>query len=216
MQNIIIADNQLLFCIGIQSILQNNADLRVIDYTTTGKNLFQKIKLGKPDVLLIDFENLTDFVITDFSQIKQSFPALNICVISACKDKDQILKVLKTGITTIISKECNFDELKTAIRATLSNEKCFSDFVLDILLDKQSSNKEETKATTLTNKEIEIVRLLSQGLTTKDIAARIFISHHTVNTHRKNILAKLQIKNTSELVTLAMRNGWIDPIEYYI
>ena len=216
MKQIFIADGFPLFSLGIQALFNADAEFRVNEYANSFNEACNKIKECQPDILLIDFETLTDFSVEEFTFFKRQNSKIQICVISNSKNKELILKILKTGITTFISKNCDLDELKAALSSTIIKEKFFSDFVMDILLDSKTSNEEEPKASMLTNKEIEIVRLLSQGLTTKDIAAKLFISHHTVNTHRKNILAKLQIKNTSELVTYAMRNGWIDVIEYYI
>lgn len=213
---ILIADTQIIFREGIKTILQNNPDIEIIGFAADKQGLFQKIKEHKPDLILIDFDNVLDFEIENIKEIKSTFPDIKILVIAANKSKEAINKILKSGIKNFIQKDCTIEEFQNALKATVSDEKYFCEYVLDIILNnKISDSKEETHAN-LTNKEIEIIKLLAQGLTTKDIAQKIFISIHTVNTHRKNILNKLNIKNSSELIMYAVRKGIIDTIEYYI
>lgn len=107
------------------------------------------------------------------------------------------------------------EDLLEALSAIEKNQKYLCHEAIEILLNEKLASAKNSNIH-LTKKELEVIQLLAQGLTTKDIAARIFLSIHTVNTHRKNILNKLCINNTSELIMYAVKAGIIDTTEYYI
>ena len=119
-------------------------------------------------------------------------------------------------IIDIILKTADKEELFEAIDATLKGRKYYSSELLDLLFEvnEKKNNSEETGH--LTVSEIEIVRLISEGLTTKEIASRKFISFHTVISHRKNIFRKLSVTSISELIMYSIKAGWINTIEYHI
>ena len=98
----------------------------------------------------------------------------------------------------------------------MNGKKYYSDEILDLFLDLSVTKFSADAQKHLTASEIEIVKLIAEGLTTKQIASKRNISYHTVNTHRKNIFKKVEVSNTSELIMHAIKAGWIDNIEYYI
>jgi len=126
------------------------------------------------------------------------------------------LELNNLGINNIILKTAGREEILEALAATLKGKKYYSNELLDLLFDpgeKKSTNEETGQ---LTVSEMEIVRLIAEGLTTKEIAARKYISFHTVITHRKNIFRKLGVSSVSELIMYALKSGWINLIEYHI
>lgn len=216
MHKILIADGQMLFCLGVTQALQNVNNFVIAGTAATQKELFSELESVAPEILLIDFDTVADFRVEEFEKIRLKYPQLHICVINSSKNPDIVYKVLKYGIINYIPRECDDEELRNALKATMKREKLFGSFVVGVLLNKKIWDPKEENKIRITNKEIEIIKLLAQGMTTKDIAKKIFISHHTVNTHRKNIISKLRLKNTSDLVMYAVRNGIVDTIEYYI
>jgi DNA-binding NarL/FixJ family response regulator len=116
----------------------------------------------------------------------------------------------------IILKTAGKEELFEAINATLKGKKYYSNELLEILFEVTDRKTTAEDTVQLTNSEIEIVRFIADGLTTKEIAAKKFISYHTVITHRKNIFRKLGVSSVSELIMHAIKAGWINYIEYYI
>ena len=120
------------------------------------------------------------------------------------------------GITNVILKTAEREEIFGAINATLKGKKYYSNELLDILFEVIEKKSSPDDAGQLTYSELEIVRLISEGLTTKEIAARKFISFHTVITHRKNIFRKLGVSSVSELLMYAIKSGWINMVEYHI
>ena len=120
------------------------------------------------------------------------------------------------GIKNLIYKTAGPEEIFAAMDSAIRNKKYYSDEVLDLLLENSQAPNESTEPAYLTPAEIKVVKLIANGLTTKEIAAQINNSYHTVMSHRKNIFRKLNINNSSELVMYAVRAGLIDNIEYHI
>jgi DNA-binding NarL/FixJ family response regulator len=189
----------------------------VICPVKTKDELNEKLLLNQSHVLIIDF-NFFDFAsINEISIIRSSYPSLGILVITDNHAPEDILKALDCGITNYILKNCVEQELIEAFNATISSRKYFSSQVLNVLLDSKKVTRNSHPVNShVTPSEIEIIKLITQGLTTKEIANQKKLSYHTIITHRKNIFRKLGINNTSELIMYAMRIGIIDTTEYYI
>ena len=113
-------------------------------------------------------------------------------------------------------KTAGREELFEALTATIKGKKYYSSELLEMLFELSEKKNSGEETGQLTSSELEIVRLISEGLTTKEIAARKYISFHTVITHRKNIFRKLGVSSVSELIMYALKAGWINLIEYHI
>ena len=214
---IILADNQALTRIGTITLLSNyfNGNI-VIEETKTKKELFEKLQDHHHDALVLDFE-LFDFAdIAEIAEIKKMAPGIGLLIVTDNQSPDDLYKILDCGITNLIFKSCEEQEFIEAFNAALVGRKYFCGEVLDLLLERKSVSRFITEPSRLTTAEIEIVRQISQGLTTKEIALQKHLSFHTIITHRKNIFRKLNISNNSELLMYAMRIGIIDSTEYYI
>ena len=165
---------------------------------------------------MIDFTTIDFEGIDDFRNFRQRYPQLAILVITNSISRLEFTELTRFGIKNIIYKTVEKDELFSAIEATLKGKKYYSDEILDLFLEQNETRYIEEDSRQLTVSEMEIVKLIVGGLTTKEIASTRNISYHTVNTHRKNILRKLEVSNSSELIIRAIKLGWIDNIEYYI
>ena len=215
MYHLILADNQPLYIQGIISSLKSENWYEIDVIVDSKEQLFKRLSNSDDLILIIDFETVVDFSITDFSIIQTNFPLVKVLVLSASNNKDHIYQVLKYPIKGYLQKSCDVEEFNSTLLSVSKNKSYFGTSITELIIRKKSSEFENSDVR-LTPKEVEIVKLLALGYTTKIIADRIFISHHTVNTHRKNILRKLQINNTSELLMYAIKNGIVDNIEYYI
>lgn len=216
--NVLIADNQSFTRTGIIAILSGYLNHHLtIEPVKNKEELFEKITLVQPHILIIDFD-LSDFnTASELLEVKKLSPCIGILVISDNQSPEDIMKLLDCGITNYILKSCEEEELIEAFNATLHSRKYFSSQILDVLLAKKNINRNvRTGNGHITPAETEIVKLITQGLTTKEIASQKNLSYHTIITHRKNIFRKLGITNTSELIMYAMRNGIVDSTEYYI
>lgn len=214
---IAIADSQMLTKEGIISVLKATECYDIVSSVETKDELFELLKHNTPSILIIDPDQLKDFMSYHFPELIKRYPVSSILVLTSNINRDFILRILATGITHFMLKICTIEELLNALVAIGKNEKYLCKKVIEMLISENITLiRNKDKDASLTKKEIEIIKLIAQGLTTKEIAAQNFISVHTVNTHRKNILRKLRINNTSELVMYAVKAGIIDTTEYYI
>jgi len=213
---IIIADTQFLVVESLKSLLQEDEKYSVDSVVSVKSELINV--LGKIDkgLLIIDYVLIDSFEIAELKKINQDYPDVPILVLTNSLTKPEILELTKSGIKNIIYKTADKDELFSAIELTIKRKNYYSEEILDLLVEPAEKVHLNEKPGRLTFSEIEIVKLIANGLTAKEIALKKHISFHTVNTHRKNIFRKLGVSNASELIMAAIKAGWIDNIEYYI
>lgn len=212
--SILLADNQPLTAAGIQSVLAERG-IGVKEIVTDESALQKSIDRHKPDLLVVDY-NIPGFVTLDgLQRVVRQFPKLNILIISSDNDKDSILKALRLGVKGYLTKECSKEEVWFAIELTAKGEKFFCHKILDIIMKKHFSPEEKVvHAAVLTERETQILKLVAEGMSTRQIADRLHLSPHTVQTHRKSIIRKLNIKSPTEFVLYAMDLG-ILPVGSY-
>ena len=167
-------------------------------------------------MLITDFETIDYNFPEDLKLFREEYPLLKILVLTNFVSKSDFMTLSKSGIKNIVYKNIDLEELLLAILATLKGKKFYSDEIIDLYLDVNENRLPVEESKNLTISEVEIVRMIADGLTTKEIANRKNISHHTVSTHRKNIFRKIGVSSVSELIIRAIKAGWIDNIEYYI
>jgi DNA-binding NarL/FixJ family response regulator len=214
---IIIADNQMLTRIGIKTALSGYfKHLISIDEASSKEELLQKLASIQYNLLILDYQLFCLNIPCELSEVKKLSPDSGILIVTANHSPSDILSVIDCGITNYILKTSDTKELFEAFNATLTNRKYFSGEILDILLEYKSTIRQVHENRKLTFTEIEIIKQIGRGLTTKEIAALKGLSYHTIMTHRKNIFRKLNIGNASELIIYAMKEGWIDTMEYCI
>jgi DNA-binding NarL/FixJ family response regulator len=212
--NVVIADSQYLISEALKSILSTNYN--VFGTVDNSYDLYKILKSGNIQILITDFALIDYESVNDLKKLKATYPALNILILTDSVKKEEISVYNKAGINHIIYKNVRKDELILAIEACLKGKKYYSEEVLNMLLEQERTKIAINKTVQLTNSEIEIVRLIADGQTTKMIADIKNISFHTVMTHRKNIFRKLEINSVSELLMYAVKNALIDTIEYHI
>jgi len=154
--------------------------------------------------------------LSELKEIKCNFPNLKLLIVTNSVSKKELHEFNTIGINNIILKTEGKDEIIEALNATINGKKHYSNELLDLLFEPNEKKYIGEETGQLTNSELEIVRLIAEGLTTKEIAARKFISFHTVISHRKNIFRKLGVTSISELIMYSIKAGWINTIEYHI
>jgi DNA-binding NarL/FixJ family response regulator len=214
--NLLIADSQFLITESLKLILQQEGAFNIRKVVTEKSELLKALKQENISLLILDYA-LTDIgSISELKDLKSNYPDLKILVISNNVSKNELIELNSAGINDIILKTIGKEELIEALDATLKGKKYYSNELFDLLFEagEKKNTGEETGQLTIT--ELEIVRLIADGLTTKEIASRKFISFHTVISHRKNIFRKLGVTNISELIMYSIKAGWINTIEYHI
>jgi DNA-binding NarL/FixJ family response regulator len=213
---VLIADSQYLITESLKLILQNDVRFAVNKVVTEKNELIKVLKFENISILIID-PSLIDLAgYSELKEIKDCFINLKFIVITNNLSRSELHELNNIGITHILLKTADKEEISEALNAALKGKKYYSTELLDILFEVNEKKNSDEETGQLTASEIEIVRLISEGLTTKEIAARKFISFHTVITHRKNIFRKLGVSSVSELIMFAIKAGWINMIEYHI
>ena len=206
---ILIADGHYLVRQGIRAVLQNRPGLDVVGEASNSDELRTQLLSTAVDVVVLDYESEA-FALTDVRQVSREFNA-RVLIISADSNRFQIYKVLEYGAHSFLTKECDDNEILRAVYATASGEKFFCNKVLDLLVERaEQAEDPDCEPTVLTVREAEIVGLVAEGLKTAEIADQLCLSVHTVNTHRKNILRKLRLKSTAELVRYAINMSLVE------
>ena len=215
-ENIVIADSQFLIIKALQSLIE--ADERYLLAGIAGnQHELTRILTKLPSGLLIADCTCLDFVgIDELKIIRDEFPQIAILILTNSITRVELAALTRIGIKNVICKTTGMEEFFSAILYTLKGKKFYSEEILDLFMDQSETRYTDDDPGQLTVSEMEIVKLIVGGMTTKEIASTRNISHHTVNTHRKNILRKLDVSNSSELIIRAIKSGWIDNIEYYI
>ncbi|MDP2891030.1 MAG: response regulator transcription factor [Bacteroidota bacterium] len=215
-KKIIIADSQFLVVETLKTILGADGRFIVAGIVNSQFELLKVLEKGFYDLLITDFSLIDYDSIEDLLKIKQKFQPIAILILTNSISKTEFAELSKIGVKNIIYKTADRDEVLSAVDAAFKGKKYYAEEILDMILEQGDNKSAPEEPTHLTSSEIEIVRLIAGGLTTKEIASQKNISFHTVNTHRKNIFRKMGVSNASELIMHAIKAGWIDNIEYFI
>ena len=213
---ILIADAHTLTREGIKSLLNRRKDIHIAGEAKDSNELFNKLKKINPDIVIIDFHIPGHFSINDIAFICSNFPHTRVLIISTNQNKQDVLKVLDYGVNSYLLKECDEEEVINAVYAAARNEKFFCGKLMDAILEKAThqcpvgSICNHCQAVSISEREVEIIKLIAEGNTTKDIAQKLFLSFHTITTHRKNIFRKLKLRSSSELILYAIKQGIIN------
>ena len=213
MRNYIIADNQELTRFALEGILQKDEENTIYRAFDRAK-LVELLKEHESAVVLLDY-TLFDFADEDqLLIIAERFSLSNWILISDELTPQFIRRVVYSSHQfSVVFKDGPLSEIREAINAVNRQTRYLSQRALETIITQQ---QEEETPSILTTTEMEIVKAIAQGKTTKEIAAERFSSIHTVTTHRKNIFRKLGINTAHEAVKYALRAGLIDPSEFYI
>ena len=208
MIDILIANNNLIVGEGLKTILQSRLRNRVLGVVESKEALIQSSKRYFPDIVVIDYSHEL-FGVESIEAIKKIYKSSKILAITDVQPKQTILKALKTGVDSYLLDDCQKPEILEAIEDTYQGKQFYCGHVIDLI----SENTDDAHGCTgisLSERELEIIKLIADGLTNKEIADQLCLSTHTVNTHRKNIMNKLGIKNTAGIVIYAVKENIIN------
>ena len=212
---IVVADVSFLLCEGMKSLVKSVPAFEWAGSAMTMDELETLLNNKMPDVLIVDQTS------TEFSSallfVRELFPLVSVLAINNEPDKETILAAFDDGAFSYLLKECDRTEIVSAIKVTASRERFLCGKIADcILYDKtQGANSPHDfvscEGARISQREMEIIRLIAEGNNNNEIADKLCLSPHTVTTHRKNIMGKLQVNNTAGLVMYAIRNNLLDP-----
>jgi DNA-binding NarL/FixJ family response regulator len=216
---ILIADNSVIIRRGLQAILTGIEDFILVGECAEKAELREQIILKHPDLIITDTHAIT-LNAEDIRAILKLNKKIKFLSITGPLYKSEFKKMLEAGVTSCLLKECDRDEIIEAIIKTNSGEQFLCGKIAEILTsDKPFRTSEELRSVScagfgITEREMEIVQLIAEGLSNKQIADKLFLSTHTVNTHRKNIMSKLGVNNTAGVVMFAVKNRLLEPNQF--
>jgi DNA-binding NarL/FixJ family response regulator len=213
---ILIADNQFLITESLSNFIRYKMGFKVRALVSNKTELIKALSDTSFSMIIIDFNQIEIESVSEMQKLLEHAAGVPVLILTNSLTKNELHQLNSIGIKHIIFKSVLPEELKNAIESTLKGKKYYCQEVLDMFMEAYEDKNALQDNVSLTNAEIEIVRQIAEGKTTKEIATNKHISFHTVMTHRKNIFRKLKVNNASELVMFAIRSGIIDTIEYHI
>lgn len=197
---VFIVDDHQMVVDGIQSLLANHSEIVISGQTNHPLKVLALLSENPTDILITDVQMPDMNGIELTQQVKQAFPQIKVICISMHSDRFVISEMIKSGISAFILKNMGKEELITAITQVANGKNYFSEDITKEMMNSFSDKKSEGR---LTQREIEIIKLIEKELSNKQIADKLFISERTVETHRKNIFRKTATQNVVGLIKYA-------------
>ena len=208
-----LADDHKLMRSGLRVLLEQQPDLTVVGEASDGRDAVALVASERPDVLVMDIGMPSLNGIEAAAQITQSHPEVSIVMLSMHSDESYVLRALKAGAKGYLLKDSAEADLIRAVHAVAEGKSFFSPAVSKVLLDdyvrKLKRSGTEDPYDLLTPREREILQLVAEGKSNKEIAQLLNLSVYTVETHRSNIMEKLNLHGVPELILYAVRMGII-------
>lgn len=210
-----ISDDHALFREGIISLMR---DYNIIEFTLeaeNGRDVLTKLKNGIPDVLLLDLDMPVMDGIETLKILKSdaAYENLKVIILTMHTEERMITYLMELGANGFITKDSRPEEISTAITTVHKQGYYFNDSVSQAMLkglkDKSKKTPKLGDNYQLTSRELEVLQLIAQGLTTTEIGEKLFLSNRTIEGHRKNLLSKLGARNTATLIITAIKEGII-------
>ena len=211
MIRIIIADDHLMFIDGIKALLANEQEVNIAGHALNGAEVLSLLEGEKADIILMDVNMPVMDGIETTKEVRRKYPEVKIIMLTMHNNQEFIYGLIKAGASGYILKNTGKQELMTAIRTVYSGKTFYSEDVKETIMQNISQKPagQKTEAAHLTDREKEVLKLIAMEYSTNEIAEKLFISANTVETHRKNLLSKLNAKNIAGLVKFALQTGII-------
>ena len=214
-----IADSSALFRLGVRNMTRQIDGIDVIGEASSGEDLIGLVQSFKPTVVVVDFLS-SGFDIDGVRRIKAKRPRTRVLAITTQQSGHTLVNALRAGVDSYIKKDCDLGEVQDAICETARGGTFFCGQILD-KIRQESINVEDLEhlplscdPVSLSGRETEVLELISEGMTNAQVADKLFLSAHTVTTHRKNIMSKLGVNNTAAMVMYAVKTGLVSPNKF--
>lgn len=212
----LIVDDHALVRMGIRRLLDDVPDIEVVAEAESGEKALVLVKTCKPDVVLLDMKmpGIDGWEVT--RRLKKSAPEIKVIAVTALNSEPLPTRILQLGAMGYLTKDSGLDEMAAAIRKVAKGDKYLSAEIAQKMAINSLEAVEDSPFERLSEREMQVMLMITRGLTVQDIAERLFLSTKTINGYRYRMFEKLDIKNDVELTYLAMKHRIIDqPIDNY-
>ena len=210
---VLLADDHTLFRKGIRTLLEQMPDIEVVGEAAGGQEAVERARELVPDVILMDIKMPVISGIEATRAIVQENPHIGVILVTMFDDPESVFSGMRAGARGYVLKEAEPDELRRAIQAASRGEVLLAPLIASKLLDQFGREPKPQAAGVpyeeLTQRELQVLQLAAEGLSNKEIAARLVISEKTVKNHTANIFAKLQVNDRTQAVLYALRKGLV-------
>jgi DNA-binding NarL/FixJ family response regulator len=213
---VLVVDDHALFRRGLEMVLAQEPDIEVVGEAGDGAEAVERAEELLPDVVLMDIRMPRRSGIEACTAIKDVVPSAQIIMLTISDEEADLYEAIKAGATGYLLKEISIDEVATAIRAVAGGQSLISPSMASKLISefaqlvKRDDDRQQVPAPRLTERELEVLRLVARGMNNRDIARQLFISENTVKNHIRNILEKLQLHSRMEAVVYAVREKLLE------
>ncbi|MDQ3191699.1 MAG: response regulator transcription factor [Bacteroidota bacterium] len=213
MTKLILIDDHQIIIDGLKSILKNEKDLQVIDYANSGEEILKKSSVQEADLAIVDIDmpEMDGYELTE--KLKNINKEIRVLILTMHREEELMKKMIKIGADGYLIKNSDKEILLATIRQVASGKKVYdSELLLSLLEDEKKSLQKQVdhlQDQTITSREKEILALIAHGFSNREIGEKLFISARTVDTHRTNLMNKLNIHNLAGLIRYAYKVGVI-------
>jgi NarL family two-component system response regulator LiaR len=208
---ILIADDHAVVREGLRALIDTEPGMELVGEAADGAEAVEKAQALKPDVILLDLVMPHKDGIAAIEEIKEEDPDAHILVITSFAEDDKVFAAIKAGALGYLLKDASPDELLRAVREVHRGEPSMQPSIAHkVMRELQRASSLPPTEDPLTEREVEVLRLVTQGLTNQEIAEKLFVSERTVRAHVSNILGKLHLANRTQAALYALREGIAD------
>jgi two-component system NarL family response regulator len=213
---VLVVDDHALFRRGLQMVLEQETDIEVVGEAGDGAEAVERAADAMPDIVLMDVRMPKRGGIDACTAIKDAVPSAKIIMLTISDEEADLYDAIKAGASGYLLKEISIEEVAAAIRAVNEGQSLISPSMASKLLTefasmiKRTDDRQQVPTPRLTDREMEVLKLVAKGLNNRDIAKQLFISENTVKNHIRNILEKLQLHSRMEAVVYAVREKLLE------
>lgn len=213
---VLICDDHALFRRGLSMVLESEEGIEVVGEAEDGSDAIAQASELTPDVVLMDVRMPNVSGIEATRSIAEAVPSAKILVLTVSDEEDDLYDAIKAGATGYLLKEISIEEVATAIRAVMTGQSLISPSMASKLLTeftslaRKADERQAVPTPRLTDRELEVLKLVAQGMSNREIAGELYISENTVKNHVRNILEKLHLHSRMEAVVYAVREKLLD------